>query len=154
MTCDHQSPWFTVYKIRASSTDHELPWLTMTVHNKLVHPTWAQGGSNGTHHHLTRIDVADDLRFALRGISALLQQDNGRALGACIQIKSWALLVDNLPSFWLKKTWEIGRQLKFSSRASLSSQPTWKLTWSPSSFNFWHAPKNAFIFPLAVLHLA
>lgn len=53
---------------------------TMAIHNELVHPTRTQSGSNGTYHHLAGIDVADDLGLPLRGICALLEQDNGRAL--------------------------------------------------------------------------
>ena len=48
----------------------------MAIHNQLVHPTWSQCRGHGIHHHLTSIDVANDLGLPLGGVSPLLQQDD------------------------------------------------------------------------------
>jgi hypothetical protein len=48
--------------------------------DKLVHAARAERRAHGLHDGLTRIDVADQLRLALTGVRALLEQDNLRLL--------------------------------------------------------------------------
>lgn len=53
---------------------------TPIVHDELVHATRAQRGAHGLGDHLARVDVAHQLRDALRGVRALLEQDNRSGL--------------------------------------------------------------------------
>ena len=50
--------------------------LTPVIHNEFVHAPRSQGGAYSLSDHLAGIDVADELGNPLRGVSALLQQDN------------------------------------------------------------------------------
>lgn len=49
---------------------------TLIIDDKFVHSPWAQGCSDGISYGLTGIDVADNLRNPLRGVSPFLQQDD------------------------------------------------------------------------------
>lgn len=49
---------------------------TLIIDDKFVHSPWAQGCSDGISYGLTGIDVADNLRNPLRGVSSFLQQDD------------------------------------------------------------------------------
>lgn len=53
---------------------------TLTIHNKLVHPTGTKGRAYSSNNHLAGIDVADDLGSSLGAVSALLQEDYRGAL--------------------------------------------------------------------------
>lgn len=55
--------------------------LTPVIHDELVHAPRPQRGAHGLGDHLAGIDVADELRDPLRGVGALLQQDNRCWLG-------------------------------------------------------------------------
>ena len=46
--------------------------LTVSVDNELVHASWSQRGPHGVYYGLTGIDVANDLRLALTGVSSFL----------------------------------------------------------------------------------
>lgn len=48
----------------------------LVIVNKLVHTTGSQCCAHSVHDSHTRINVADQLRLALRGIRALFEQDN------------------------------------------------------------------------------
>lgn len=49
---------------------------TLIIDDKFVHSPWAQGCSDSISYGLTGIDVADNLRNPLRGVSPFLQQDD------------------------------------------------------------------------------
>ena len=67
--------------------------LALVIMNQLVHPARAQRGPHHVDHRLARVDVADELRLALRGVGALLEQDNLRLheLGRMHGCADWCL---------------------------------------------------------------
>ena len=51
------------------------------IEHKLVHAAGSKSGSHGVSDSLACVDIADDLRLSLRGISALLEKDDLRLEG-------------------------------------------------------------------------
>lgn len=54
--------------------------LTSVIYHKLVHATGAEGGPHSLCHNLAGIDVTDELWDPLRGVCALLQEDDWSGL--------------------------------------------------------------------------
>lgn len=54
--------------------------LTSVICHKLVHATGAEGGPHSLCHNLAGIDVTDELWDPLRGVCALLQEDDWSGL--------------------------------------------------------------------------
>lgn len=54
--------------------------LTSVIYHKLVHATGAEGGPHSLCHNLAGIDVTDELWDPLRGVRALLQEDDWSGL--------------------------------------------------------------------------
>lgn len=66
-------------------TSHQPPGTVNATHlvsgvNELVHATRTERRAHGLHHGLARVDVADQLRFPLARVRALLEQNNLRLL--------------------------------------------------------------------------
>ena len=49
---------------------------TVSIYNELVHSSWPKGGGYRVHNHLAGVNVANYLGLPLRGVCALLQEDD------------------------------------------------------------------------------